>query len=81
MTAQQRRMVNITSARQFDSAREQIQFHLDLDSSGNRIPWLKYDWDSSTSEEENPPVIVTFGIHRGNDRIIYRDEPNMLGLN
>ncbi|HHF3264156.1 DUF6701 domain-containing protein [Vibrio alginolyticus] len=68
-------------ASQIDSAREQIQFHLDLDSSGNRIPWLKYDWDNTTSEEENPPVTVTFGIHRGNDRIIYRGEPNMLGLN
>lgn len=74
------RMTDIVAS-QIDSAREQIQFHLDLDGSGNRIPWLKYDWDNTTSEEENPPVTVTFGIHRGNDRIIYRGEPNMLGLN
>ncbi|HHF3172002.1 TPA: DUF6701 domain-containing protein [Vibrio alginolyticus] len=74
------RMTDIVAS-QIDSAREQIQFHLDLDGSGNRIPWLKYDWDNTTSEEENPPVTVTFGVHRGNDRIIYRGEPNMLGLN
>lgn len=68
-------------ASQIDAAREQIQFSLNLDHSGNQLPWLKYDWETSTPEEENPPTIVTFGIHRGNDRIIYRGEPNMLGLN
>lgn len=63
-------------ASQVDSAREQVRFHLDLSSAGNNLPWLKYNWDKSDADEDNPPTVVTFGIHRGNDRIIYRGEPN-----
>jgi MSHA biogenesis protein MshQ len=40
-------------------------------------PWLKYDWRSIG--DEDPSVVVTFGTHRGNDRIIYRGEPNLAG--
>ncbi|WP_411354027.1 DUF6701 domain-containing protein, partial [Vibrio parahaemolyticus] len=29
--------------------------------------------------EENPSSVVTFGIHRGNDRVIYRGEPGLTG--
>ncbi|MGR5236862.1 DUF6701 domain-containing protein [Vibrio alfacsensis] len=68
-------------ANQIDSAREQVRFHLDLSSAGNNLPWLKYNWDKSSVAEENPPTVVTFGIHRGNDRIIYRGEPNFIGIN
>lgn len=68
-------------ASQVDSAREQVRFHLDLSSGGNNLPWLKYNWDKTNKEEDNPPTVVTFGIHRGNDRIIYRGEPNFIGMN
>ncbi|WP_231565437.1 DUF6701 domain-containing protein [Vibrio hyugaensis] len=68
-------------ASQVDSAREQVRFHLDLSSAGNNLPWLKYNWDKTDTEEDNPPTVVTFGIHRGNDRIIYRGEPNFIGMN
>ncbi|WP_080637414.1 DUF6701 domain-containing protein [Vibrio owensii] len=68
-------------ASQVDSAREQVRFDLDLSSAGNNLPWLKYNWDKSDADEDNPPTVVTFGIHRGNDRIIYRGEPNFIGMN
>jgi MSHA biogenesis protein MshQ len=37
--------------------------------------WLKYDWSViDESYDENPSAIATFGLYRGNDRIIYRQE-------
>jgi hypothetical protein len=43
-------------------------------------PWLKYDWDwdGVTAKEfnENPNAVATFGVFRGNDRIIYQREVN-----
>ncbi len=63
------------------SAREQVRFQLDLSKTGNNLPWLQYNWDKTDSDEENPPAVVTFGIHRGNDRVIYRGEANMIGIN
>ncbi|WP_322804776.1 DUF6701 domain-containing protein [Vibrio alfacsensis] len=68
-------------ASQKDSAREQVRFQLDLSKAGNNLPWLRYNWDKADSDEENPPAVVTFGIHRGNDRVIYRGEANMIGIN
>ncbi|BCN26309.1 polymer-forming cytoskeletal protein [Vibrio alfacsensis] len=68
-------------ASQKDSAREQVRFQLDLSKAGNNLPWLQYNWDKADSDEENPPAVVTFGIHRGNDRVIYRGEANMIGIN
>ncbi|MBM5068396.1 MSHA biogenesis protein MshQ [Vibrio parahaemolyticus] len=59
--------------------RQQSQIRLDLDSTGNNLPWLKYNWDNKNTGEENPSSVVTFGIHRGNDRVIYRGEPGLTG--
>ncbi len=46
-------------------------------------PWLRYNWwknqDGSINEDEDPSAVVTFGIHRGNDRIIFRGESNLTG--
>ncbi|HHX8300023.1 TPA: DUF6701 domain-containing protein [Vibrio diabolicus] len=61
-----------------DCGRQQAEVWLNLDPSGNSLPWLKYDWDNDGSEE-NPSSVVTFGIHRGNDRVIYRGEPGLTG--
>jgi len=40
--------------------------------------WLKYDWDWNGVEtktfNENPSAVATFGLFRGNDRIIYQRE-------
>ncbi len=61
-------------------AREQIRFWLDLTSTQNNLPWLQYDWDKTSDGEEDPSTVVTFGIHRGHDKIIFRGEPNLTGV-
>ncbi|MDW1969639.1 DUF6701 domain-containing protein [Vibrio sp. 945] len=66
-----------------DCGRQQAEVWLNLDPSGNNLPWLKYDWVKEPAgkapAEENPSSVVTFGIHRGNDRVIYRGEPGLTG--
>jgi MSHA biogenesis protein MshQ len=37
-------------------------------------PWLQYDWNDDDSFTNNPTSTLTFGIYRGNDRIIYQRE-------
>jgi MSHA biogenesis protein MshQ len=41
-------------------------------------PWLQYDWngdsDNDDAYDQNPTAILTFGLYRGNDRIIYQRE-------
>ncbi|MEA3547815.1 MAG: DUF6701 domain-containing protein [Thermodesulfobacteriota bacterium] len=32
--------------------------------------WLQYDWDNDGSHDNDPTATATFGIYRGNDRII-----------
>ncbi|ELA6793874.1 MSHA biogenesis protein MshQ [Vibrio alginolyticus] len=66
------------TATQAEPYRQQTRVWLDLDDSENGLPWLKHDWDNDGSEE-NPSSVVTFGIHRGNDRVIYRGEPGLTG--
>ncbi|HAS6346922.1 TPA: MSHA biogenesis protein MshQ [Vibrio vulnificus] len=60
-------------------AREQIRFWLDLTVSQNNLPWLQYNWDTQSEGEEDPSTVVTFGIHRGHDKIIFRGESNLTG--
>jgi len=36
--------------------------------------WLKFDWDNDGAHDDNPSAIATFGLFRGNDRIIYSRE-------
>ncbi|HGF5184628.1 DUF6701 domain-containing protein [Vibrio parahaemolyticus] len=67
------------TATQAEPYRQQTQVWLDLDDSANGLPWLKYNWDNKNAGEENPSSVVTFGIHRGNDRVIYRGEPGLTG--
>lgn len=66
------------TATEITGHRQQTRVWLDLESS-NVLPWLKYNWDNSQTGEENPSSVVTFGIHRGNDRVIYRGEPGLTG--
>ncbi len=37
-------------------------------------PWLQYDWSNDDNFTNNPTATLTFGIYRGNDRIIYQRE-------
>ncbi|MDB1122877.1 DUF6701 domain-containing protein [Vibrio algarum] len=76
-------------AQQSTSAREQVKVWLrqgDNSVSGSNIncygsdvdqPWLQYYWDGT--EEEDPSAVVTFGIYRGNDRVIFRGENRFTG--
>lgn len=38
-------------------------------------PWLQFNWRNKG--DEDPSTLVNFGAYRGNDRIIYRGEPNL----
>lgn len=74
--------------------REQIRFWLRLASNSPQTseshiscesspplleqqPWLQYNWRGLG--DEDPSAIVTFGVYRGNDRIIFRGESNIIG--
>ena len=76
-----------------DSPREQVRLWLRMDSNSpskksdeNDIsclgshegqPWLRYNWRQLG--DEDPSTVVTFGIYRGNDRVIYRGESGLTG--
>ncbi|PWI32010.1 hypothetical protein DI392_17680 [Vibrio albus] len=47
------------------------------DTNNNNRPWLRYNWRSVG--DEDPSAILVFGTYRGNDRVIFRGEPNMFG--
>ncbi|MFA0491255.1 DUF6701 domain-containing protein [Vibrio splendidus] len=72
---------NLTASQGDDvSIREQVQLWQNMDD----IPWLRYDWDSDkvsdeVNGEQDPSTVVTFGIYRGNDRVIYRGESGLTG--
>lgn len=38
-------------------------------------PWLQFNWRGKG--DEDPSAVIAFGAYRGNDRIIYRGEPNV----
>lgn len=38
-------------------------------------PWLTFNWREKG--DESPSAVVTFGVYRGNDRIIYRGEKGL----
>ncbi|WP_165312377.1 DUF6701 domain-containing protein [Vibrio ziniensis] len=40
-------------------------------------PWLQYNWRGLG--DEDPSAVVTFGVYRGNDRIIFRGESGLIG--
>lgn len=78
-------------AKQGTSRREQFKIWLrqgskktsdsDASCSSNYVdqPWLQYFWNGPAEAEEDPSTIVTFGIYRGNDRVIFRGENRFTG--
>jgi len=76
-----------------DSPREQVRLWLRIDDSAptaktgenpvacsgsdQEQPWLRYNWRQLG--DEDPSTVVTFGIYRGNDRVIYRGESGLTG--
>ena len=75
-------------AAQNSSGKEQVRFWLRLDSpetsgecsaSTNVLPWLRFDWNSDNLDEEDPSAVVTFGLYRGNDKVIFRGELGFTG--
>ncbi|MEZ8726962.1 DUF6701 domain-containing protein [Vibrio cyclitrophicus] len=73
-------------AKQETSRREQVRLFLRQGSSPSGAtcfgsegaqPWLQYNWRGLG--DEDPSTVVTFGIYRGNDRVIYRGESGLTG--
>ncbi|WP_244267562.1 DUF6701 domain-containing protein [Vibrio splendidus] len=76
-----------------DTPREQVRLWLRMDDSepskktgendiscsgsDQEQPWLRYNWRHLG--DEDPSTVVTFGIYRGNDRVIYRGESGLTG--
>ncbi|MCG7497189.1 hypothetical protein MHO82_09945 [Vibrio sp. Of7-15] len=47
-------------------------------SNNEHQPWLLFNWRGEG--DEDPSMVATFGIYRGNDRVIYRGEPKIGSL-
>ena len=43
----------------------------DISVSLTSPAWLQYDWDGDGNHDNDPTGIATFGLYRGDDRIIY----------
>jgi serine acetyltransferase len=37
----------------------------------NTYDWLEYDWDNDGAHDNDPHATATFGVYRGNDRMVY----------
>lgn len=53
------------------------EMNVDCESGHVEQPWLQYNWRGLG--DEDPSTVVTFGIYRGNDRVIFRGESNIIG--
>lgn len=48
--------------------------NIDITGSLATLPWLQFDWNGDGSYDNNPLGRATFGIFKGNDKIIFRRE-------
>ena len=46
-----------------------------VNAEGIGQSWLQFNWRGKG--DEDPSAVISFGTYRGNDRIIYRGEPNV----
>ncbi|MGO1297366.1 MAG: DUF6701 domain-containing protein, partial [Vibrio sp.] len=72
-----------------NSHREQVRFWMRVANNSVQLnetdvaceaghlgePWLQFNWRGLG--DEDPSTLITFGVYRGNDRIIYRGEPRI----
>ncbi|MDD9157371.1 MSHA biogenesis protein MshQ [Aliivibrio sp. S4TY2] len=87
-------VTNLVADANKSSLREQVRFWLRLANtspqtsetnvncqgilgSDDKQPWLQFNWRGKG--DEDPSAVVTFGIYRGNDRVIFRGESNIIG--
>jgi len=56
---------------------QRLMTGVDCGTSGLNQPWLQYNWRAQG--DEDPSTVATFGIYRGNDKVIFRAEPNLVG--
>ncbi|MDD9177552.1 MULTISPECIES: DUF6701 domain-containing protein [Aliivibrio] len=89
--AQGSNVTNLVADASNSRLREQVRFWLRLASTSPQIgeanvdcepdyldqPWLQFNWRGKG--DEDPSTVVTFGIYRGNDRVIFRGESNIIG--
>ncbi|MFM2589745.1 DUF6701 domain-containing protein [Vibrio sp. TBV020] len=63
--------------------KEKVKVSLNLNGTssctGADHHWLYFDWNQDSRSETPPSAIVTFGVFRGNDRIIFRGESGLFG--
>ena len=45
--------------------------YVDITSKLTNLPWLLYDWDGDTINDNCPTARATFGIYKGNEKQIY----------
>lgn len=68
------RLSNGLSSLAFGIAGEDNTGNIDITGSLTALPWLQFDWNGDGSYDNNPLGRATFGIFKGNDKIIFRRE-------
>ncbi|MFV0449129.1 MAG: DUF6701 domain-containing protein [Vibrio sp.] len=63
--------------RMSDTSPQRSELNVSCGSSFTDQPWLQYNWRDQG--DEDPSAVVTFGVYRGNDRIIFRGESGLTG--
>ncbi|MPW36917.1 DUF6701 domain-containing protein [Vibrio sp. B1Z05] len=65
--------------RQADDSPQRSETNIDCSkaTSFTNQPWLQYNWRDKG--DEDPSAVVTFGVFRGNDRIIFKGERALIG--
>ncbi|CAM3982023.1 DUF6701 domain-containing protein [Vibrio neonatus] len=65
--------------RQADDSPQRHETDIDCSkaTSFTNQPWLQYNWRDKG--DEDPSAVVTFGVFRGNDRIIFKGERALIG--
>ncbi len=60
-----------------ETSAQQNEPFVECKASYIQQPWLHYNWRGKG--DEDPSTVVTFGVYRGNDRILFRSESRIIG--